>query len=197
MIDWLFEFALSRNEDWGPVTITQLLFTVHKRAGSRNPFLTLSLCHVRANKSFVHIIIDLKVPQPLLSRHCKRDLTWQIRLIFKIHLLSKGIWLGSGRKGWDETQKCFWMIPPGACQDYQVVLHGNGNQVELGYCTGDVHVAAVAGFALSDATQQNRIPAPKAICQSKNGEDTERKDEVKAKNCSCPWIRTGNQDDET
>lgn len=48
-------------------------------------------------------------------------------------------------------------------------LHGNGNQLELGYCTGDVHVA---GFALSDATQQNCIPTPRTICQSWEGNDT-------------------------
>lgn len=35
---------------------------------------------------------------------------------------------------------------------------------------GDVHVAATAGFALSDSTQQTYFPAPRATCQSKTGE---------------------------
>lgn len=48
-------------------------------------------------------------------------------------------------------------------------LQGNGNPFELGYCTGDVHVAAVTGFAMSDARQQNCILTPRAICQSKKG----------------------------
>lgn len=61
-------------------------------------------------------------------------------------------------------------MPPGTFQDYQVCA--NGNQSELGYCTGDVHVAAVAHSTLSDATQQNCIPTPRAFCQSGKGKDT-------------------------
>lgn len=53
-------------------------------------------------------------------------------------------------------------------------LQGNGNPFELGYCTGDVHVAAVTGFAMSDAGQQNCILTPRAICQSKKGRKKNR-----------------------
>lgn len=98
MIDWLFEFTLSLNEDWGPVTITQLLFTVHKRAGIWNTSLTLLLCHVRANKSFVHIIIDFRVLQPFLSRQRECDLTWQIQLILKSTYCEMASVLGAGGK---------------------------------------------------------------------------------------------------
>lgn len=73
-------------------------------------------------------------------------------------------------------------------------LQGNGNPFELGYCTGDVHVAAVTGFAMSDARQQNCILTPRAICQSKKGrkkkqgrKNSEVKESWKGKSKNCTF----------
>lgn len=85
-------------------------------------------------------------------------------LIVKLHLTSE-----QEEKVELRSRDVFWIIPSGAFQDYQVC--GNGNQFELGYCMGEVRVAAVARSALSDATHQNCIPAPRAFCQSKAGKD--------------------------
>lgn len=77
MIDWLFEFALSLNEDWGAVTIPQLHFTVHKRAGSPKSISYLIAVPRKGQQKALYTL--------LLTWWKWSDMT--VQLSFKIHLL--------------------------------------------------------------------------------------------------------------
>lgn len=63
MIDYLSSvFLLMKNEGQGQSLNYTLLYI--KKKGFNNPFPTLSRCHVTANNSFVHIIVNSRLLQP-------------------------------------------------------------------------------------------------------------------------------------
>lgn len=181
MIDWLFEFALSRNEDWGPVTIAQLHFTVHERTGSWNTFLTSSLWHIQLCTHYYWLKHSSSL---FLGRLRKRDLTWQIQFILKSTYCEMTSDLVAGGKIKLKSRSVYeWFL----LEPIKVVC-GNADQIELLRCTGDVQVTTVTVFALSDAMQQSN---PRAMAQSKTRKDMwmevmGKEEEVKASNCPYP-----------
>lgn len=167
------------------MTITQLYFTVHERARSWNPFLTSSLCHVQANKSFVHVIIDLNILQPAaLGRLRKRDLTWQIQLILKSTYCQVTSDL-EGRLSWDP----------------EMVLNGSSRrlsglsvemEITLNYCTVDT-CGSSNRFCAEWCNAASKPQGP-SVSQRREKTRGGKWQGWGGGNCTCPGSEYGSED---